>query len=427
MNKRIKLLILGHSDTEMSGHAYHYFKSLPDSLFDKRLVVLDKTRNEEGYGYIYDLTQASDVKRKRRNIFIQNARIWLTCGPVRGTKQYQGHNFYVSEYNTITAEDILQQVDGFGPDLILLMWVRTLVTPRVVHRLYELTHAKFCFEFVDEGHLTGGCHYPVGCKGYLTGCKDCPALRWGKRIASKTMADKLRSYEDIPKYVSGSTFDCNIAKESPLYKDATFLPYITTPNVTYQVTEKNKAQEYFGIPKGSYVVLSSSGDVRKGVKFCYAALNKLVNNYNDICLVLLGNVDRNGVSASLDKRVTLVTPGQVPMDILFKAFCASDCFVSASIADSGPMMVYYSVLFGVPVVLFNIGFAQDLIVHKENGYIAKFQDAEDISNGIDYFHGISQEKVESIKDFNAKLMEKHAKAKQWYEKLYEDMQKKVKL
>lgn len=427
MNKRIKLLILGHSDTEMSGHAYHYFKSLPDNLFDKRLVVLDKTREEDGYGYIYDLTKPADVKRKKRNSFIQTAKVWLTCGPVRGIKQYQGHNFYISKYNSITAEDILQQVDGFVPDLILMMWVRTLISPQVVKRLYDITHARFCFEFVDEGHLTGGCHYPVGCKGYLTGCNDCPALRWGKSIASKTMADKLRLFKDIPKYVSGSAFDCNLAKESPLFKDATFLPYITTPNVTYQVTEKNKAQKDFGIPEGSFVVLSAYGDVRKGGKYCYAALNYAANKYNDVCLLLLGNVDRNEVSVLLDNRIKFITPGQVSMDILFKAFCAADCFVSASIADSGPMMVYYSVLFGVPTVLFNIGFAQDLIVHKTNGYIARFKDAEDIANGIEYFHNMLPEQREKIKDLNEKLMEKHANQKQWYEKLYENMQKRLNL
>lgn len=420
--RRIKVLILGHSDTEMSGHAYHYYKSLPEALFEKRLVVLDKTRDEEGYGYIYDLTNPTDVKRKKRNSYIQQFKIWATCGPVRGIKEYQGHNFYISEYNTVTAEQILQKVDGFIPDLILMMWVRTLVTPKAVKRLYDLTHAKFCFEFVDEGHLTGGCHYPIGCDHYLSGCHNCPALRWGKRIASKTMADKLLAYKGIPMYVSGSTFDCQLAMKSPLFQDATFFPYIITPNVSLELSEKEVAQQFWGIPPDSYVVLSTSGDVRKGLKYCLSALNITACHTSNICLLLLGKVDSNKIIAELDDRVTVITPGCVAMSEVYKAFCAADCFVSTTIADSGPMMVYYSVLFGVPVVLFNIGFAQDLIVHKKNGYIAKFMDSKDVAMGIDYFHEISTENYKEIKNFNKKLLEKFENGTQWYEKLYDDMQ-----
>lgn len=422
MHKRIKVLILGHSDTKMSGHAYHYFKSLPDHLFDKRLVVLDKTRDEEGYGYIYDTTNPADVRRKKWNSYLQQLKIWATCGPVRGIKKYQGHNFYISEFNSITAEQILEKVEGFTPELILMMWVRTLVSPMVVKHLHELTHAKFCFEFVDEGHLTGGCHYPIGCDHYLNGCHDCPALRWGKRIAAKTFKDKLQAYKGIEKYVSGSTFDCQLAKESPLFKDATFLPYITTPNVTFEETPKAEAQKTFGIPNGCYVVLSTAGDVRKGLEYCISALNIAANSKHDICLLLLGKADRNNIANKLDKRIKLITPGQVPMSEVFKAFCASDCFVSTSIADSGPMMVYYSVLYGVPVVLFNIGFAQDLIVHKKNGYIARFKDSNDVAEGIGFFHNGNEDRTNEIKDFNKKLTEKHANEKQWYERLYEDLQ-----
>ena len=37
---------------------------------------------------------------------------------------------------------------------------------------------------------------------------------------------------------------------------------------------------------------------------------------------------------------------------------------------------------GTPCVAFNIGGVPDLIDHKTNGYLAKYMDADDLSNGI---------------------------------------------
>jgi len=39
---------------------------------------------------------------------------------------------------------------------------------------------------------------------------------------------------------------------------------------------------------------------------------------------------------------------------------------------------------GTPVVGFNIGGIPDIIKHKENGYLAKYKDAEDLANGITF-------------------------------------------
>ena len=37
---------------------------------------------------------------------------------------------------------------------------------------------------------------------------------------------------------------------------------------------------------------------------------------------------------------------------------------------------------GIPCVGFNVGGIPEMINHKENGYVANYQDAEDFANGI---------------------------------------------
>jgi len=61
---------------------------------------------------------------------------------------------------------------------------------------------------------------------------------------------------------------------------------------------------------------------------------------------------------------------------------AADVFITPSLADNLPTTVLESLSCGTPVVGFDVGGIPDMIKHKWNGYLAKYGDAEDISNGI---------------------------------------------
>ena len=63
---------------------------------------------------------------------------------------------------------------------------------------------------------------------------------------------------------------------------------------------------------------------------------------------------------------------------------ASDVFVVPSVADNLPTTVLESLSCGTPVVGFNVGGIPDMISHRENGYLANYKDAADITKGILY-------------------------------------------
>ena len=99
------------------------------------------------------------------------------------------------------------------------------------------------------------------------------------------------------------------------------------------------------------------------------------------------------------------------------AFCASDCFLSTTIADSGPMMVNFSIALGVPVVSFSIGVAQDIVLHKETGYIAEYMNSDDVANGIRYLSQLP-ESEKSVMMYNCKkVIDKWQKSSTCFEKL----------
>ncbi len=61
---------------------------------------------------------------------------------------------------------------------------------------------------------------------------------------------------------------------------------------------------------------------------------------------------------------------------------AIDVFVTPSLADNFPTTVLECQACGTPVVGFEVGGIPEIIKHKENGYLAKYKDADDLANGI---------------------------------------------
>ena len=60
----------------------------------------------------------------------------------------------------------------------------------------------------------------------------------------------------------------------------------------------------------------------------------------------------------------------------------SDLYISPTIEDSGPTMVNQAIMCGTPVVAFDIGVAQDLVINKKTGYKAKIKNSFDLTDGI---------------------------------------------
>ena len=68
--------------------------------------------------------------------------------------------------------------------------------------------------------------------------------------------------------------------------------------------------------------------------------------------------------------------------LLALLYQATDVFVNSSIEDSGPMMVSEALACGTPVVGFDMGVVNNMVITGYNGYKAKLKDSGDLSQGI---------------------------------------------
>lgn len=84
--------------------------------------------------------------------------------------------------------------------------------------------------------------------------------------------------------------------------------------------------------------------------------------------------------------------GRIPDNMLNSAFSAADVFVAPSVQDNLPNTIMEALACGTPSVAFDVGGIPDLIVHKENGFLAKPFDVEDLAEGIEWVVGEDQRK-----------------------------------
>ena len=75
---------------------------------------------------------------------------------------------------------------------------------------------------------------------------------------------------------------------------------------------------------------------------------------------------------------------------------ASDIFLYPSLADSFPLVVIEALSCGTPVVTFKTGGIPEIVSHKENGYVAKYMDIDDLKKGLLYIKNLSLKDSEAM-------------------------------
>lgn len=397
MTKR-KVLLLGTHDSKLAGHIQHTYNQIKDQC-DAVMVTRFGFYGKASHCYWplggrgLSLWEKIRYFRFSRSFFILWRYLFsfLRTGSIPIIdRKHREYCFADYEFLPYSAKDILKKCpDGFIPDIIWVGWSSRFVSTKIIHDLYKFTGAIIVYCFVDEAPLTGGCHYPNECLGYLNGCNNCPALSCGKKIPAIQMQLKKQNLKDIPLCLIGTPYDLRMAKNTELFKNASFFPGIDYPTVT--ITPQNEARVKLGVPKEKYVVLvgaASLNDTRKGFIYSIESINLANRHINDLFVLVIG---RTNEQFKLNfPNVDLLELGFVDIDRMVLAYCAADCFLSTTIADSGPQMVNYSIATGTPVVSFSMGIAQDLVLHKETGYIAKFKDAEDVAEGIRYLYTLDE-------------------------------------
>ena len=81
-------------------------------------------------------------------------------------------------------------------------------------------------------------------------------------------------------------------------------------------------------------------------------------------------------------------------------YSAADVLLFTSIAENFPLVVLEAMSCGLPIVSFDTGGIKEAVIHKKNGYIAKYKDVQDVNDGLNFILKNSEEKRSRMSNIN---------------------------
>ena len=146
---------------------------------------------------------------------------------------------------------------------------------------------------------------------------------------------------------------------------------------------------------------SKLNDPIKGFQYLREALSYVAHPDNT-CLCVFGAI-KNDPSFLTNLPVDVIWLNRsFTLEELAKLYAAADVTVVASLYETFGQTLSESLACGTPVVSFDNSGQTDIVVHKKNGYLAKWKDARDLAMGIDSVLSTS---------FDAKELRKEAVSK----------------
>jgi glycosyltransferase involved in cell wall biosynthesis len=179
------------------------------------------------------------------------------------------------------------------------------------------------------------------------------------------------------------------AKSSALFEN---LAIEVIPNcldtALFRPSDKTDARKALSLPADKKLVLfgamNATTDTRKGFHFLKESLKILLDggNLQETELVLFGESELSG---QFNPGTKIHFLGKIPdAASLPLLYSAADVFIAPSVQENLSNTVMESLACGTPVVAFNVGGMPDMIRHKNNGYLAKPFECQDLADGISW-------------------------------------------
>lgn len=143
-----------------------------------------------------------------------------------------------------------------------------------------------------------------------------------------------------------------------------------------------------------FVAQGGVSDPRKGYNYLSKISQKYLSN-DEYHFIVIGET---GLS-KLKKNVTYI-PYLSKSTSLSWYYAAADVLLFPSLAENCPLVLIEAMSCGIPIVAFNTGGIPEIIKHKKNGYIAQYQDEDDLEFGLNWILSLSPKQLKVIKDNN---------------------------
>ncbi len=408
-----RILLLSTSDT--NGAAEYIFK-VAQLFVDKGHIVAMLVKHKTQHDNI--VIQYQPINNIKRSLLI---RIWIKLKnyfqpPKKNNISFDSNFYFFSKDETsvnISVDQVIKQI-GFIPEYIFSGITYGFMNSTDLLYIQQFSKAAVYNITVDMNHFTGGCHYAWDCKGYITGCdENCPAIinKDKKKLAQINFETKYKNAKlGNFKILTGSGWTIQQASLSKIYKNQTTIFNINSLIDTKIMHNRNRtyAKDIFNLDKNKFYMLmgcQNAIEKRKGFEYLIDALNILNKNITDEqrdtieVLIVSTKISNSFNDIPFQKKHINYIKDYRLLSLLYQA---SDVFINTSIEDSGPMMVTEALACGTPVVGFDMGIVNNMVINNYNGYKAKLKDSHDLAFGIKLIFELSKEAYNKYSDNSVK-------------------------
>jgi glycosyltransferase involved in cell wall biosynthesis len=320
----------------------------------------------------------------------------ITARLDRSTQAYLNKN-NIKEFGAfsypILGSDISHLNEIRNADIIYIHWVLGGFLNLTDFEKLAKLGKPVIYLMQDMWNITGGCHHSFTCEKYKSHCFNCQVFpkQKIKDLSFKGFEKKLNLYSKYNNlyFIAPSKWLYECAKQSGLTKNK---PLFHIPNIIekdfFKPFDKTIAKKILNINPNEAVIAFGATSIDspyKGWDYLLKALKILASEieFKKISVLIFGGGYKKEIAA------------EIPFQTIFTGYLrdeyspvmiynAADVFIAPSLADNLPTTILESLSCGTSVVGFNVGGIPDMIKHKENGYLAKYKDANDIAEGIKF-------------------------------------------
>lgn len=394
-------------------------KALQKEAIDAEMLVLDKQTDNP---CVHALS-TSWFKKKINWLRFLNERLVIFCL----NKFNRSDLFKVSIANIGT--NISNHPLVKNADIIHIHWINhNFLSLKNIEQLTDLGK-PVVWTMHDMWSYTGICHHARECTNYQNECGQCFYLRSShpKDISYRIFLKKknVLQHKNIT-YVGCSRWMAERAARSSLTLEEKIyaIPNPIDTNI-FKKINRGKVRERLNLPQDKYLLLFGAVNVtdkRKGLDYLINGLKYMKRQfpaiYNQMELVIFGQI-KSEIRPFFDIPIHAMNFLKDEGTIV-NLYNAVNLFVTPSLDENLPNTIMEAMACGTPCVGFHIGGIPEMIGHKENGYVAQYQDAEDLAKGIAWTieneKGLSDKAIDKVKSNYANSI-----VAQQYTELYKNL------
>ena len=367
----------------------HLTNSISHSSAPLRLVrALDTAQINSTLVVFNSNAEYKNIIKYKRNLFDKINAHFVSNNNVKILSQYNREDL---PFSTGTpGVDVSKLKEVKNADIIHLHWTNAeFLSFKSIDKIMKLGK-PVVWTFHDSWAMTGGCHVRYGCERFMTGCGKCPELNSKDEndISAKIIKEKLKYYhaENIITVSPSKWMYGNICKSLLFSKSGNY--QIGNPLDTDLFFGKDIFTDFDKKEKIN-ILFGSSGTISskyKGYRYFVEAM-KILKEKNPalsdrIVINIFGTVETEFPDLEGYKTRSL---GYIKSDEkMAEAYRNADIYVFPSLDDNLPGTVMECLSCETPVVCFDTCGVPEMVKHKENGYVARFKDSEDIEAGIEW-------------------------------------------